>query len=67
MVKIKITHGTNTIDYDLNRDQTLILSLEAICLALTIPDNAADFTLQSGSNGHYLSQAVRVLLKKTDS
>lgn len=60
MVKIKITHGTNTIDYDLNRDQSLILSLEAICLALTIPDNAADFTLQAASNNHYMSQAVRI-------
>ena len=58
-MKIKITHGNNTIDYDLNRDQSLILSLESICLAFTISDNATDFTLQLASNNHYLNQGVR--------
>lgn len=56
MVKVKITAGTNTIEHDLNRDQSLILSLETICLALSIPDNAAEYVLQNPSNNHYLTQ-----------
>jgi hypothetical protein len=56
MVKVKITAGTNTIEHDLNRDQSLILSLETICLALSIPDNAAEYVLQNTSNNHYLTQ-----------
>ena len=59
MVKVKITHGTNSIEHDLNRDQSLILSLEAICLALSIPDNAAEYVLQNTANNHYLTQPVR--------
>ena len=59
MVKVKITAGTNTIEHDLNRDQSLILSLETICLALSIPDNAAEYVLQNTSNNHYLTQQVR--------
>lgn len=59
MVKVKVVHGTTAVDHELNRDQTLIITLEAVCMALAIADNAAEYCLQVASNNHYLTQAVR--------
>lgn len=60
MVKVKVVYGTAAADFDLNRDQTLILSLEAACLALSMSENAADYCLQNASTNHYITQAVRL-------
>lgn len=59
MVKVKVVNGATAVDHELNRDQSLIITLEAVCLALSIADNAAEYCLQVASNNHYITQAVR--------
>lgn len=65
MVKVKVVHGTTAVDHELNRDQSLILTLEAVCLALSLADNAAEYCLQVASSNHYITQAVRILASES--
>lgn len=59
MVKIKVSHQNNTIDFDLNREQALIHTIESICHAFTIPTKPSQFALYDPLKNHYLIQIVR--------